>query len=79
MPDPRVPAYAAHLAAHEAWWDAVWDAQRRQGMARTTLTPEYGPPLYLHTDPATGAPLADLDAVCDWQAARAAARFAARP
>lgn len=79
VPDPRAARYAAHLAAHEAWWDGVWDAQAARGAVRTTLTPEYGPPPYLHTDPRTGAPLANLAEVCNWQAARAARRFAARP
>ena len=78
VPDPLAPEYAPHLAAHETWWDAVWDAQEARGDAVTTLTPEYGPPAYLHTIPGTGEPVADLWAVCDAQAQRQAARFARR-
>lgn len=76
--DPRAPEAAAPLAAHERWWDAVWDAQEAAGRAVSTLTPEFGPPPYLPTLPYTGAPVADLDAICDWQAHRQRARFAAR-
>ena len=75
VPDPAAPEYAPHLAAHEAWWDSVWQAQRERGLATTTLTPEFGPPPYLHTLPHTQAPVADLSAVCDWMAHRQAARF----
>jgi hypothetical protein len=77
-PDPRAPEYAAELAAHEEWWDMVWDSQERRGMAVSTLTPEFGPPPYLHTLPYTGEPVANLWDICDWQARRQAARFAAR-
>lgn len=76
VPDPAAPEYAPHLAAHEAWWDQVWQAQRARGFATTTLTPEFGPPPYLHTLPYTQAPVADLSAVCDWMARRQSARFA---
>jgi len=73
--DPRAPEWSQHVAAHEAWWDLIWDAQRRCGMAVSTLTPEFGPPLYLHTLPYTQAPVADLADICDWQARRQQTRF----
>jgi hypothetical protein len=75
VPDPRAPEWARHVAAHEAWWDTIWAAQRRRGMLESALTPEFGPPLYLHTLPYTQAPVADLADVCDWQARRQARRF----
>jgi sugar phosphate isomerase/epimerase len=78
VPDPRMQQFAPHLAAHEAWWDLVWDSQAARGMAVSTLTPEFGPPLYQHTLPPSGAPVGDLAAICDWQAARQAQRFANR-
>jgi len=78
VPDPRMPAFAAHLAAHEAWWDMVWDSQAARGWPFTTLTPEFGPPLYQHTLPPDGAPVGDLAEICDWQAVRQAQRFATR-
>jgi hypothetical protein len=44
-------------------------------MSVSTLTPEFGPPPYLHTHPETGEPLADLNQICDWMALRQRARF----
>lgn len=78
VPDPRAPEFAAHLSAHQAWWDLVWNAQERRGQAVSTLTPEYGPDLYLHALPYTRMPVADLVSVCDWQARTEAERFSLR-
>ena len=76
VPDPRAPEYAAHLAAHERWWRIIWDAQRNRGDKTSTLTPEFGPPGYLHTLPFTNAPVADLWDICHWQAERQKDNFA---
>ena len=27
VPDPSAPEYAADLAAHEAWWEEIWQSQ----------------------------------------------------
>lgn len=78
VPDPRAPEYQQHLEAHERWWRLVGDAQERRGDKVTTLTPEFGPPDYLHTLPFTRAPVSDLKEICDWQARRQAAHFARR-
>jgi len=78
VPDPRAPEWTRHVEAHERWWDIVWAAQRQAGFDETTLTPEFGPPPYLQALPYTGAPVADLADICDWQAGRQAARFASR-
>ncbi len=77
VPDPRAPEYRRHLDAHERWWDLVWDVQRQLGAPAMTLTPEFGPPAYLHTHPHTGEPVADLWDICTWMGQRQAARFAA--
>jgi hypothetical protein len=74
--DPRAPEWSRHVAAHEAWWDLIWESQHQRGMAVSTLTPEFGPPPYLHTLPYTQAPVADLADICDWQARRQQQRFA---
>lgn len=76
VPDPRAPEYQRHVEAHERWWGWVWEAQRRRGLAQSTLTPEYGPPPYLATLPYTQMPVTDLWEICNWQAQREAARFA---
>lgn len=77
VPDPRAPEYAPHLAAHERWWRLIWDAQKKRGNKTSTLTPEFGPPGYLHTLPFTHAPVSDLWEICHWQAKRQTANFAA--
>lgn len=61
------------LAAHERWWECIWEAQRAAGATRTTFTPEYGPPPYLPE----GLSPADLEEVCLWQTERTRARFEA--
>jgi sugar phosphate isomerase/epimerase len=78
VPDPRAPEYARHLAAHEQWWDWVWDAQEQNGFNESTLTPEFGPPMYQHTMPYSREPLADLDEICNWVAVRERNRFTKR-
>ena len=75
VPDPAAPEYATHLAAHEAWWDEIWQAQRGRGCPCSTLTPEFGPPPYLHELPYSRRPAADLPAICDWMAGRLRTRF----
>jgi hypothetical protein len=77
VPDPRAPEYRRHLEAHEAWWRLVWAAQEKRGVRVSTLTPEFGPPDYLHTLPYTRAPVSDLAEICDWQALRQAENFSA--
>lgn len=76
VPDPRAPEYAAALAAHESWWDAIWRSQEARGLRRVTWTPEYGIEGYLHHIPFTDQPVADLWDICRWAGQRAAARFA---
>ena len=75
VPDPSAPEYRAELEAHESWWDAIWKSQKSRGIHRTTVTPEFGPPGYLHTLPHTNVPVADLWEVCKFMTDRLAARF----
>lgn len=72
VPDPRDQRWAAHLAAHERWWDAVWAAAAARGDASVSLTPEYGPPTYapVGQDPETRWE------ICEWTTDRARRRFA---
>jgi hypothetical protein len=77
VPDPRAPEYAQQLETFESWWKLIWEAQHAAGAQTSTLTPEYGPSPYLQTLPYTGAPVADLAAICDWQATRAREQFTA--
>ncbi len=76
--DPRDPAHAEALAAHEGWWDQIWKAQEERGMEGTTLTPEFGAEGYLQTLPYTSQPVADLWEVIQWMGHRQRERFANR-
>ena len=70
VPDPSAPEYAPHLRQHFEWWRKLWAAQKKRGDAVCTVTPEFGPPSYLHTLPHTNVPVADLEQVCEWTADR---------
>jgi len=78
VPDPRAPEFAYCLEVFDAWWRMIWDIQRERGLAEATVTPEYGPPGYLHTLPYTRQPVADLAEICDWQAQRLRDQFGER-
>jgi sugar phosphate isomerase/epimerase len=75
VPDPRAPEHAEDLAAHERWWDKVWKSQMDRGFDRITLTPEFGPDGYLHCQPFTGKPVADLWEINQWIALRQCGRL----
>jgi len=70
VPDPRVREWEAHQGRFEVWWKEYVSTQLRSGASVCTVTPEYGPPSYMHTLPATGLPAADLWEVCLWSAIR---------
>ena len=75
VPDPRAPRYSSHVEAHENWWQRIWDVQDSAGTAALTIAPEFGPPPYQPIDPWSGEPLADVNELNDWMAARVRERF----
>ncbi len=77
VPDPRVPEWERCLTRHEAWWNLVIVAHKLRGASELTFVPEYGPPTYMPTLPATGQPASDLWDVCLWSADRFRRQFAA--
>ena len=77
VPDPRVLQWEKHVQAFEAFWDRIRSAHEKRGARVLTVDPEFGPPHYMGTDPATGKPLADLWAVSLWMRDRLKARWAA--
>lgn len=79
VPDPRVPAYRNELRAHERWWTTMWRAAASGGAKRFTVTPEFGPDGYLHTDPHTQVPVANLEELNTWMSARVRRIFAELP
>jgi hypothetical protein len=76
VPHPAAPEYQDALSAHERWWDEVWSANDRNGLAITTMTPEFGPDGYLQAAPFTREPVASLDEINRWMAMRQRQRFA---
>jgi sugar phosphate isomerase/epimerase len=54
-PDPDSPWHCEDLSSHLDCWKRIASFQET-----LTVTPEFGPDGYLHIDPRTGAPVADL-------------------
>ena len=75
VPHPGAPEYHEALAAHERWWTQIWRAQAARGLTTSTLTPEFGPDGYLHCQPFTGAPVANLAEINSWIAERERRHF----
>lgn len=57
--DPRAAEWQGHVQRHLDIWRGVVDARRRAGADVLTITPEFGPPAYMHTIPHTNEPVAD--------------------
>jgi hypothetical protein len=76
VPDPSAPEFQSHVERHEAWWDAVRSNLEHRKAPRMTVTPEFGPPGYMHTLPHTRQPVADLWEVCLYMKNRLQKRWA---
>lgn len=72
--DPRAPLWASHVERFEAWWARIWDAQAAAGADYLAMMPEFGPIPYQPFD-VDAHPLADVNELNDWMAARLRARF----
>jgi len=59
VPDPRAPEWAGHVERHLDLWRRIVSQRRGDGAARLTITPEFGPPNYMHTAPFSNEPVAD--------------------
>ena len=68
VPDPRAPEYEYALRAHQAWWEIIWQSQIQQGLKVSTMTPEFGPDGYLHEQPFSKQPVANLWELNQWMA-----------
>lgn len=76
--DPRAPEYATALAAHERWWDLIWQAQMQYEMLQVTMNPEFLWDGYMQTLPFTKMPVADVWEITCWIAERQRQRFVGR-
>lgn len=70
VPDPRAPEYAVPVAGHRAWWEHIWRQRSARGEVIITMTPEFGTDGYLHLEPHTQRPVADLWEVNRWMGER---------
>jgi len=66
VPHPAAPEYYQALAAHQSWWQLIWQSQQMRNYSLTTMTPEFGPDGYLHHTPFNNAPVADLAQINRW-------------
>lgn len=73
--DPRAPEYERELEVHEGWWDKIYQAKASQGESFLTMTPEFGPPGYMHTLPFTNQPVANLWDICLWMKQRLETKY----
>ena len=71
VPDPRAPEWAAHVAKYEAWWKATLATQKKAKREVMTVTVEFGGPHYMHMQPYTAQPVANVWDVNLWMAQRA--------
>ena len=56
--DPSAPEWREHLLAFGKWWDEWKHYHKKAGVAELTVSPEFGPPMYMHTLPHTNQPVA---------------------
>ena len=76
--DPRAPEYAAALAAHERWWNLLWQVQAQRHMPQVTMNPEFLWDGYMQTLPFTKMPVADVWDITCWMAERQRQQFSKR-
>lgn len=58
--DPRAPEWQGHIENHLDLWRRIIEANRKAGRPHLVITPEFGPPPYMHTLPFTNQPVADV-------------------
>jgi sugar phosphate isomerase/epimerase len=75
VPDFRAPEYESALHRHESWWDEIAKRHKQSGSSTLTMTPEFGPPGYMHTLPYTNQPVIDLWDICYAMRERFIGRF----
>lgn len=68
VPDPRAPEYQYAVDAHLKWWKEIWQNQKQRGVSTVTMTPEFGTDGYLHLEPYSQKPTANLWEVNQWMA-----------
>jgi sugar phosphate isomerase/epimerase len=60
IPDPRAPEWSHAVTRHLAMWQEIIDQHKGNGRDALYITPEFGPPGYMHTAPFTNQPVGDV-------------------
>src|SRR5215216_355751 len=60
IPDPRAPEWQGAVARHLQLWQQIIDQYKRNDEESLYITPEFGPPAYMHTLPFTNQPVGDV-------------------
>ena len=60
IPDPRAPEWQQAVTRHLQLWQQIIDQHKRASRDRLYITPEFGPPAYMHTAPFTNQPVGDV-------------------
>lgn len=59
VPDHRAPEWKVQVENHLRIWQKIVDAWKKDSTAVLFITPEFGPPDYMHTIPFSKKPVAD--------------------
>jgi len=60
IPDPRAPEWQHAVETHLQLWQQIIDRHKSRGKENLYITPEFGPPSYMHTTPFTNQPVGDV-------------------
>ena len=60
IPDPRAPEWEYAVTRHLQLWQQIIDQHEQDGKESLYITPEFGPPTYMHTAPFTNQPVGDV-------------------
>lgn len=60
IPDPRAPEWQNAVQTHLRLWQQIIDQRKKDGKESLYITPEFGPPGYMHTTPFTNQPVGDV-------------------
>ena len=60
IPDPRAPEWKHAVERHLQLWQQIIDQHKMKGRESLYITPEFGPPAYMHTAPFTNQPVGDV-------------------
>ncbi len=67
--EPSDPAWDFHVELYRRWWQISVDSARARGEV-LSVSPEFGPPPYMHAEPFTGEPSGDIVQANRWMRER---------